>query len=819
MVQKSFDTEGLKNLGSEDHLDLLNSVDYLRSQGINHYVSLPQIIVCGDQSSGKSAVLEAISGVSFPIKSNLCTRFPTELILRKTSNVSVKVSIVPHQDRSDAERDSLGSFQEDLDGFEGLPALIESAKAAMGISTHGRAFSKDLLRVEVSGPDRPHLTIVDLPGLIHSQTKHQSVADVKLVKEVVRAYMNEPRSVVLAVISAKNDYANQIVLELARAADPKGKRTIGVITKPDTLIAGSASEATYISLARNQDVEFRLGWHVLKNMDSETGGWSLIERDLNEEQFFSQGAWAALPRPLVGVRKIRTRLSKVLLGQIAAELPSLMGEIRVKADSCRDRLNKLGEPRATLDEQRLYLLHAGQRFQSLIKASVDGTYNDPLFGDAKSELGYQMRIRAVTQNLNEDFAERMTRRGHRCEIIDAVDEAAVTRSATITRDHFIDHIQHLMRRTRGRELPGTFNPMIVADLFVEHSTPWEGIAQSHIDSVWKATREFLSLISASISDIATSKTLFQKIFEPALNKLQKVLRSGVADLLTPHQKGHPITYNHSFIEALQEVRAKRRKARYSQILKSFFGVDSFSPGRSMPVSNLNSLLMNLVQDTDPDMKRFACSEALDCMQAYYKTALKRFVDDVVVEVIEAKLISELDKIFSPVTVSAMPTNLVAQIAGESEENRAEREQLTRELDVLGKGSDTCKRFIGARVLESDTGTTDSDSELVAAHSEYTSSGGSEDDFERILAMQSVRSVSSESKPKKDERIIFRERVEVSEEPAEAPAEAPAEELTETPAEAFVAEDLPPDWDNWGTFSRSKKSKKSRVGKAQYLVED
>jgi len=70
--------------------------------------------------------------------------------------------------------------------------------------------------------------------------------------------MKEPRSIILAVVSAKNDYANQIVLKLARATDKKGNRTLGVITKPDTLIPSSESEAIYVSLARNQDVEFRL---------------------------------------------------------------------------------------------------------------------------------------------------------------------------------------------------------------------------------------------------------------------------------------------------------------------------------------------------------------------------------------------------------------------------------------------------------------------------------------------------------------------------------------------------------------------------------
>lgn len=115
MVLKPFYTEALDGLCSEDQLDLLDSVDYLRSQGISHYVSLSQIIMCGDQSSGKSSVLEAISGVPFPTKSNLCTRFPIELVLRKTSHIGVSVSIVPHETRSEAEQRAFASFHEKLD--------------------------------------------------------------------------------------------------------------------------------------------------------------------------------------------------------------------------------------------------------------------------------------------------------------------------------------------------------------------------------------------------------------------------------------------------------------------------------------------------------------------------------------------------------------------------------------------------------------------------------------------------------------------------------------------------------------------------------
>ncbi|KAF9882884.1 hypothetical protein FE257_004921 [Aspergillus nanangensis] len=673
MVLRNFSTDALRGLCTEEQLDLLNSIDALRSQGISRYISLPQIIVCGDQSSGKSSVLEAISGVSFPVKSNLCTRFPTELVLRKHPQVGVRVSIVPHQTRSDAEQHSLGNFREELDSFEGLPTLIEKAKGAMGITTHGKAFSNDLLRVEVSGPDHPHLTIVDLPGLIHSETKQQSATDVQLVQDVVQSYMKEPRSIILAVVSAKNDFANQIVLKLARGADLSGKRTLGVITKPDTLVAGSESETMFVSLAKNQDVEFRLGWHVLKNMDMEKGQWTLAQRDLDERDFFLQGIWEAMPRSLVGINSLRTRLSKVLLSQIATELPSLIEEIEAKTDRCRSQIQKLGQPRATVDEQKSYLLNISQSLQELVKAAIDGTYNDPFFGGAHSANEYHKRIRAIVQNLNEDFAERISRRGHYRRICERNDGQIPARNQVgITREEYIKHIGHLLKRTRGRELPGTFNPMMVRDLFLEQCSPWEELTRNHTDGIWAAAKDFLILVVKYVTDEATSAALTEEIIIPACESIKREIDSKTMELLVPHQKGHPITYNHYFTETLQKIRSDRREGELTKTLQQFFG------------------------RSEPDMLRFASIEALDCMLAYYKVALKRFVDDIANEVIESKLMSSLSQILSPVTVFAMPAPLITRIAGESKESQALREQLSKEFLILTKGSEICRRFVRTR---------------------------------------------------------------------------------------------------------------------------
>lgn len=156
-------------LQSKDHRDLLDTIDKLRSQGISKYVDLPQIIVCGDQSSGKSSVLEAISGLSFPTKDNLCTRFATELVLRRSPSSSVKVSIHPGHDRSETEKTALESFSREIFDLD-IGAVVEDAKVAMGLSAT-KVFGSDILRVEVSGPTQPHLTMVDLPGLFMAGNK------------------------------------------------------------------------------------------------------------------------------------------------------------------------------------------------------------------------------------------------------------------------------------------------------------------------------------------------------------------------------------------------------------------------------------------------------------------------------------------------------------------------------------------------------------------------------------------------------------------------------------------------------------------------
>lgn len=110
--------------------------------------------------------------------------------------------------------------------------------------------------------------------------------------------------------------------------DPHGRRTMGLITKLDTLFKDSESEKDFVKLALNDVTPLRLGWHVLRNRDFNTRNVTSTERDRIEEEFFSQGVWKTLPRSILGVAKLRERLSKVLLDHIKSELPALIREIQ-----------------------------------------------------------------------------------------------------------------------------------------------------------------------------------------------------------------------------------------------------------------------------------------------------------------------------------------------------------------------------------------------------------------------------------------------------------------------------------------------------------
>jgi GTP-binding protein EngB required for normal cell division len=608
-------------LQSKEHRDLLDIIDKLRSKGISRYVDLPEIIVCGEQSAGKSSILEAISGMSFPTKDNLCTRFATELVLRRDTTPAVSVSINPGPERSADERDRLSRFQFEL-GITNpnLGSIVERAKEAMGLNDT-KVFSTDALRVELCGPTQPHLTIVDLPGLFRAGNSDQSMDDAATVRKMVHSYMGRPRSIILAVVSAKSDFALQEVTEFARELDPKGTRTLGLITKPDTLDPGSDSEAAYLKLAQNKDVVFRLGWHVLKNRSYQMREASSAERDNAEKDFFAKGVWVSMEPKHLGVNTLKTRLSNVLKDQILHQLPSLLYDVESGIAECQSRLERLGTPRGAFEQQRRYLLRVSQKFSVLMKAAVDGLYNDPFFGSAKIEVEYQKRLRAVIQNTLTEFEEDMRLNGQTRLIVESPTKGRVLNSGKISRLDYTNEVKDLMRRGRGCELPGTFNPLVIGQLFNEQCQPWRDITVRTKDiilqGVYQTTRSILNHIAVD----ETADGIF-RLINQGIDTLKNDVEQKVTELLEPHYNGHPITYNHYLIENVQKAQSERRRRSLEETLKKFFNSENLQRECTHSMLPIN-LLTLLETRTEVDMELHASNLAVDFMQAYYKVSEPR----------------------------------------------------------------------------------------------------------------------------------------------------------------------------------------------------
>ncbi|KAH8897687.1 hypothetical protein GQ53DRAFT_791525 [Thozetella sp. PMI_491] len=670
-----------------DHRNLLDIIDRLRAQGFSRYVDLPEIIVCGDQSAGKSSVLEAISGMQFPTKDGLCTRFATELVLRRGPEKSTKVFITPGGCRYDIEKEALERWQPrasiDKDGLE---AVTEEAMSVMQVPTPQR-FYDDILRIELTGPSQPHLTMVDLPGLFRAGNKEQSDDDVDTVRSMVEKYMARPRSIILAVVSAKNEYVLQEVTSMAKHADPEGLRTMGLITKPDTLDVGSDSEGYWVRLAQNTEVELRLGWHVLRNRNFEQRGSTSAERDAIEKDFFSKGIWNGVNSSHHGVEALRIRLSSILKDQILSQLPSLVQDIDAGILECTEELERLGPVRRTHNEQLKYLLTLSENYTSLTTQAIDGAYTDRFFGSRKKFDGYPMRLRAVVQNRLLDYRQEMLLNGQRQRITDSEsedeDEDKISESPRIPRSQYVEDVAHRLKFSRGRELPGLFNPLIVGDLFVEQCEPWRKITKTLVGDILEAAQYTTQLVIQHVaaSDIADEVLRF---VHEKMEELKVKLDAKIDELLASAMQ-HPITYNRELTENVQKVQQARHKRAIKQLIGKMFGSQHFQDADRKMNLNPVQLVNILAQGLEPDMELFGSSTAVDYMEAYYKVAMNRFIDDVSVLAIEDCLIREISKIFKPSKVSNMSPEDISRLAGESTESSVERKHLKGKRDILNAG--------------------------------------------------------------------------------------------------------------------------------------
>ncbi|PYH92305.1 hypothetical protein BO71DRAFT_451516 [Aspergillus ellipticus CBS 707.79] len=637
--------------------ELLDKIDTLRSIGVGGTVKLPQIILC----------LRSYLPYPLPSESNVCTRFATEIIFRRTSSPNFKVSIEPGPSRTDEERQKLHKFsQRNFANKSQVPVLIEAAKECMGIAKNSD-FSDDLLKIEMSGPDRPELTFVDLPGLCNSTSQDLGREGNKISRSITERYMKNNRSIILAVISAKTDYHLQEVLDIAKQYDGQQERTLGIITKPDSLYSHSEEEDTYLQLIKNEKMPLR--------------GVPDVERDEIEKAFFNQGRWRSVSRECVGIESLRYRLSNILLKHIRHNIPGLVADIDQKITDRREKIGKLGVPRSNLQQQKGYLLSISSSFEKIAGQALNGMYSDQFFsGLEPASDGHDFRrLRAVVRDLNEYFAGAMNLRGSRRGVLGPAEQPlspsklAIATTGPymhgwtpeyITRHDLEKKVSDQARRNRGIELPGTANPLLVGNLFRDQSKPWEEIARNHMMTTWETVRYFVHLLIRDLADERTYSALLGWVIEPELESMKSALLVKLDELTAYLKRGHPLPIGQSFLARIQESRFSRQLAA----LSSQLGLGTVSE---------TSVTLDELKNATLDLEMSAYQSAA--------TAIVTFVDNVVTLGIENCLLAPLEKIFTSQTINNMTDNQVQDIAAEPNFIGEERQRLSVELERLRTG--------------------------------------------------------------------------------------------------------------------------------------
>jgi hypothetical protein len=125
-----------------------------------------------------------------------------------------------------------------------------------------------------------------------------------------------------------------------------------------------------------------------------------------------------------------------------------------------------------------------------------------------------------------------------------------------------------------------------------------------------------------LKDIVDDKSydgLLRHIINPKFDELEHSLRSKADELLEPQRKGHPITYNHYFTDCVQKARETHLRKSFKKKLREFFPSPEFKQSsQESHTFDIEELVAVLSVQTETDMEKFACSEATDCMMAYYK---------------------------------------------------------------------------------------------------------------------------------------------------------------------------------------------------------
>lgn len=337
-------------------------------------LDLPQIVVIGSQSAGKSSVLECVVGRDFlPRGSGIVTRVP--LILRLFQ-------------LSPSQKEEWGEFthlpgKKIYDFNEIREEIIRQTNVLAGPTS----IANKPISLSLYSCHHLNLTLVDLPGLVMNAVAGQPKDIDAQILKLVTHYISSPSTIILAICPANTDIATSQALRMCRELDPMGKRTIGVITKIDLMDKGTDC----MKILENQEYHLTHGFIgvVCRGQQSINDRVPMEKSKAEERIFFSKSPVYSSIADRCGVDYLRKKLNGLLLNHIRKCLPDLIKAVNDMNATNLKTLESLGLLEATNLDPGAQILSGIKKFSDDVQLCINGgvkTLQNEVVGGARIQM-------------------------------------------------------------------------------------------------------------------------------------------------------------------------------------------------------------------------------------------------------------------------------------------------------------------------------------------------------------------------------------------------------------------------------------------------
>lgn len=335
--------------------------DIFSTVGSKQKVDLPQIIVVGSQSSGKSSVLESLVGKSFlPRGTGIVTRAP--LVLHLIQPTASEIGSGDSKKSKDCATflHKPGAIYYD---FNKVRKEIETRTEELTGGQKNITDSHIVLNIYCK--QLYNLSFVDLPGLTKVPVGGQPNDIEHKIKDLVLSFIENPNSIILAVVTANTDPATSESLHIAKSVDPNGDRTIAVVTKIDIMDAGT--DAT--ELLSGEVIPVKLGIiGVINRSQKDINEQKTIEHSLKDENMFFEKFYPDIAQNQ-GTVVLGKKLEFLLIEKIKETCPKLKAQLFEMNNIYEHEVKKFKEFTENYDRSLLDLI---TQTATSYKAGLDG---------------------------------------------------------------------------------------------------------------------------------------------------------------------------------------------------------------------------------------------------------------------------------------------------------------------------------------------------------------------------------------------------------------------------------------------------------------